>query len=75
MMMSKPAQNIIETIICTHFESIKVCAFILASFKNASDCIKIDIPLNEMIPDVKIKDAGYAKADNVFAPLVTSTMP
>ena len=73
--MSRIVQNIIETIICTHFEKIKVCAFILASFKNASDCIKIDIPLNEMIPDVIIKDVEVFKADNIFAPLVTSTTP
>ena len=65
----------IENIQCTHFDIIKVCAFIFALFKNDIDCIIIDIPLKETMPVARISDEGVADSDKIFAPLVTSSKP
>ena len=75
MMTKNRAQIIIETTQCTHFAKIKLCAFILASFKNAIDCIMIDSPLKDTIPVARIKDDEDGKTDKIFAPLVTSKTP
>ena len=74
-MTSNIAQNIIDKIICTHFEKIKLCAFILASFKNAIDCIIIDSPLNDKIPDAKTIERVDVDVDKIFDPRVTSKIP
>ena len=53
---------------------MKLCAFILAFFKKDNDCIIIEIPLNEMSPQI----IGVFEIDNIessFEPLVTSKMP
>ena len=60
---------------CTHFEKIKVCVFIFASFKNAIDWVIIEMPLKEIIPEVKTIDSVEIFSDNVLAPLVTSNIP
>ena len=67
-------QIIIERMHCTHFEIIKLCAFILAFFRKDIDCIIIEIPLNEMSPQI----IGALELDineSSFAPLVTSRIP
>ena len=64
----------IEIIPSTHFEKMKLCAFILAVFKNDNDCMMIDIPLNEIIPQM----AGAVDVeiiDSSLAPRVTSKIP
>ena len=67
-------QIIIDKIVSTHFDKMKLCAFIFAVFKNESDCIIIEIPLNEISPQM-IGMFGGVKFDNSFAPLVTSSVP
>ena len=74
MMMNKK-HNIIENKLCTHFEKTKLCAFIFESFKKAIDCIIIENPLNDKIPEVKIIDILLGKIESVFAPRVTSKIP
>ena len=54
---------------------MKLCAFILASFKNAIDCIMIESPLNDKIPDVIIIELFEIFDESVFAPRVTSKIP
>lgn len=53
---------------------MKLCAFILAVFKNESDCIIIEIPLNEIKKQIE-GVLGVTKEDSSFAPLVTSKIP
>lgn len=67
-------QIIIDKIVSTHFDKMKLCAFIFAVFKKESDCIIIEIPLNEISPQM-IGMFGGVKLDNSFAPLVTSSVP
>ena len=67
-------QIIIDKIVSTHFDKMKLCAFIFAVFKKESDCIIIEIPLNEISPQI-IGMFGGDKFDNSFAPLVTSSVP
>ena len=65
---------IIDKIINTHFDKIKVCVFILTCFKNDIDCIMIDMPLKEINPQIR----GVALEPNEarsFAPWVTSASP
>ena len=54
---------------------MKVCAFILVSFKNAIDCIMIDSPLKDKIPEVSAREVLLGIIESSFAPLVTSKMP
>ena len=54
---------------------VKVYAFILASFKHAIDCIRIEIPLKDNIPEVNTTGNIPFAEDSVFAPRVTSKMP
>ncbi len=64
----------IDKMHCTHFEIIKLCAFILAFFKKDKDCIIIEIPLKEISPQI----IGAVEVDikeSSFEPLVTSKMP
>ena len=63
-----------EIIACTHFDKMKVCAFILAVFRKASDCMMIEIPLNE-IKAVMAWMFGLGSKENAFAPCVTSIIP
>ena len=60
---------------CTHFDKKKLCAFILQVFKNAIDCMMIDIPLNDNIPEHSAIDVGVIDKESSLAPLVTSIMP
>ena len=75
MMKSKIKQNNIDKIECTHFEKIKVCAFIFAVFKKAIDCIIIERPLNDKIPEAKMIAEFSLEIDKIFEPRVTSKMP
>ena len=43
----------IDKIICTHFDKIKLCAFIFAVFKNDSIWQLIEMPEKEIIPQHK----------------------
>ena len=54
---------------------MKLCAFIFAVFRNAIDCIIIERPLKDNIPDVIIIELFVILKDSVFAPRVTSKMP
>ena len=74
MTTNKQHKNIDNTQ-CTHFEKTKLCAFILASFKNVIDCMMIEIPLKDTIPEARIKDDFCGKIDRIFEPLVTSKSP
>lgn len=74
-MTKNRAQIIIEKTQCTHFEKMKLCAFILASFKNAIDCIIIESPLKDTIPVARMSDDCVGEIDKTLAPLVTSKMP
>ena len=67
-------QIIIEKIISTHFDKMKLCAFIFAVFKNESDCIIIEIPLKEISPQIAGM-FGVFKSESSFTPLVTSIKP
>ena len=58
----------------THFDKMKLCAFIFAVFKNERDCIIIDIPLNE-IKKQMAGTLGVINDDISFEPLVTSKIP
>lgn len=58
----------------THFERIKLCAFIFAVLRNDNDCITIDIPLKDISAQIA-GVFGITVLDNSFAPRVTSTMP
>lgn len=73
-MMNKK-HNIIDKTQCTHFEIAKLCAFIFAIFKNERDCIIIENPLNESIPEVKTMEILFGENESVFEPLVTSNIP
>ena len=53
----------IETIPSTHFDKMKLCAFIFAVFKNDIDCIMIEIPLNEISPHIAAM-LGVERNDN-----------
>ena len=53
---------------------MKLCAFIFACFKNESDCIIIEIPLNEISPQIA-GIVGVARLESSFAPRVTSKIP
>ena len=53
---------------------MKLCAFILAVFKNESDCIIIETPLKEISPQI-VGIFGFVKEESSFAPRVTSTNP
>ena len=74
-MKTKIRQKNMEIIICTHFAKMKLCAFIFAVFRNAIDCIIIERPLKDNIPDVIIIELFVMFKDSVFAPRVTSKMP
>ena len=74
MMMKNSLHRKIEMIACTHFEKIKLRAFIFAVLKNANDCIIIDMPLNEIKPQISGK-LEFCKTDNSLTPCVTSTIP
>ena len=67
-------QIIIDKTISTHFDKMKLCAFIFACFKNESDCIIIEIPLNEMSPQMA-EMVGEDWDESSFAPRVTSKIP
>lgn len=67
-------QIIIESNICTHFEKMKVCVFILACFKKDNDCIIIDIPLNEISPQINAM-LGLNESERFLMPCVTSIKP
>ena len=64
----------IERINCTHFDITKLCVFIFADFKNAKDCIIIEIPLKEISAQIA-KMFGFIEFESSFAPRVTSTIP
>ena len=73
-MMTNKLQIKIDKIPSTHFDNMKLCAFILANFKNESDCMMIEIPLNETSP--QITDVlERPKIESSFAPRVTSKIP
>ena len=73
-MMINILQIKIDKIPSTHFEKMKLCAFIFAVFKNESDCMIIDIPLNETSPQI-IGAQEEPNFESSFAPRVTSKIP
>ena len=67
-MKTKIKQNNIEKHECTHFEKMKLCAFIFADFKNDIDCMMIESPLNDKIPEVIIIEPFVMLDERIFAP-------
>ena len=74
-MISSNKQINIEKIICTSLEKINECIFILQFFKNSIDCIIIDNPLNEIMPQHKAIDDKFEFNENSLQPRVTSNNP
>ena len=75
MIKHRHKQIKIEIIKCVTLKKTKLRIFIFACFKNAIDCIIIEIPLNDKIPEHKQIDAMLVFCESIFAPLVTSKSP
>lgn len=71
----KHKQIKIEKIICITLAQTKLCIFIFACFRNTIDCIIIEIPLKDKIPEQAQIETILLLAERVFAPLVTSKIP
>ena len=64
-----------DNVICTAFVNTKECIFIFVFLKNAIDCIIIEIPLNEIMPEHSAIDRLFEDAANDLHPRVTSKSP
>ena len=72
--MSNSLQIKNDKILCIHFEIIKLCAFILAGFRNVRDCMIMENPLKLMIAHMSAVLVEFNN-ESSFAPLVTSIIP
>ena len=68
-------QTNIETIICAIFEKTKLHIFIFVVFKKAIDCMIIDNPLNDKIPEQIEIERGEIVDESSLHPRVTSIKP
>ena len=60
---------------CISLNFINQCIFILVFFKNDIDCMIIDSPLNEIMPEVRAIEIVEISLENDLQPLVTSRKP